>query len=100
MEDTCRTFANILDNFISGEVYNVGGRLEWEMDIKEYSDLILKATGADESLVTYKEAEPFTTKVKTMDFSKAARDLKHNPEVDPCEGIRRTVEWMKWFYRI
>jgi len=100
VEDTCRTFANIVDNFIPGEAYNVGGRLEWEMDIKEYSDLILAATGADKSLVMYKEAEPFTTKVKTMDFSKAVRDLKHNPQVDPQEGIKRTVEWMKWFYRI
>ncbi|MDD2703133.1 MAG: NAD(P)-dependent oxidoreductase, partial [Candidatus Omnitrophica bacterium] len=48
----------------------------------------------------YKDAEPFTTKVKTMDFSKAVRDLKHNPKVDPITGIKNTVEWMKWFYRI
>jgi len=32
VEDTCRTFANISDNFIPGEVYNVGGRPEWEME--------------------------------------------------------------------
>ena len=100
VEDTCRTLANIVDNFIPGEVYNVGGRPEWEMDIREYSDLILEAVGADKSLVTYKEAEPFTTKVKKMDFSKAVRDLKHNPKIDPQEGIKKTVEWMKWFYRI
>ncbi len=100
VEDTCRTFANIIDNFISGEVYNVGGKPEWEMDIKDYSDLILKATGADESLVTYKEAEPFTTKVKKIDFSKSIRDLKHNPKVPPKEGIRITVDWVKYYYRI
>lgn len=100
VEDTCRTIANIIDNFIPGEVYNVGGRTEWEMDIKEYSDLVLKTVGIDDSIVTYKEAEAFTTKVKTIDFSKAIRDLNHNPVVDPEEGIRRTVEWMKWFYRI
>jgi dTDP-glucose 4,6-dehydratase len=100
VEDTCRTFANIADNFIPGEVYNVGGRSEWEMDIKEYSDLILEATGADKSIVTYKQAEPFTTKVKKMDFSKAVKDLNHKPQVNPQEGIKRTVEWMKWFYRI
>ena len=81
-------------------MYNVGGRTDWEMDIKEYSNLILKATGAKESLVTYKEAELFTTKVKTMDFSKAVKDLKHNPKVDPEEGIKKTVDWMKWFYRL
>lgn len=100
VEDTCRTFANVIDNFIPGEVYNVGGKAEWEMEIKEYSDIILKAVGADESLVTYKDSEPFTTKVKKIDFSKAIRDLNHNPKIAPEEGIRRTVEWMRGVYRI
>lgn len=100
VEDSCRTFANIVDNFIPGEVYNVGGRPEWEMDIKQYSDIVLKAVGRDDSIVTYKEAEPFTTKVKHMDFSKAIRDLKHNPVVTPEEGIKRTVEWMRAYYNV
>ncbi|MDI6811564.1 MAG: NAD(P)-dependent oxidoreductase [archaeon] len=98
VEDTCRTFANIVDNFILGEVYNVGGRPEWEKEIKEYSDLILKEVGGNDSIVTYMEAEPFTTKVKTIDCSKAVRDLRHDPKVTPEEGIKRTVEWMKSIY--
>jgi dTDP-glucose 4,6-dehydratase len=61
---------------------------------------VLDAVGVDDSLVNYKEAEDFTTKVKTMDFSKAIRDLKHDPKVSPEEGIKRTVDWMKWYYRI
>jgi dTDP-glucose 4,6-dehydratase len=100
VEDTCRTFANIVDNFIPGEVYNVGGKLAWERNIEEYSDMILKAVGADASLVTYKDAEAHTTMVKTIDFSKAIRDLKHDPKVPPEEGIKRTVAWMKNYYRI
>jgi dTDP-glucose 4,6-dehydratase len=100
VEDSCRTWANIVENFVPGEVYNVGGRPEWEMDIKDYSDLILKEVGRDDSRVTYEGAEPFTTKVKTMDFSRAVRDLQHNPKVSPEKGIKRTVEWMKWYYRI
>ena len=99
VEDSCRTWANIVDNFIPGEVYNIGGRPEWEMEIKEYSDSVLKAVGRDDSIVTYKEAEPFTTKVKQMDFSKAVRDLGHDPKVTPEEGIKRTVEWMKSIYK-
>jgi dTDP-glucose 4,6-dehydratase len=98
VEDTCRTFANIVDNFIPGEVYNVGGRPEWEKEIQDYSDLVLRTVGRDDSIVTYKEAEPFTTKVKHMDFSKAVRDLNHDPKVTPEEGIKRTVEWMKSIY--
>jgi len=100
VEDSCRTWANIVDNFIPGEVYNIGGRPEWEMEIKEYSDMILEAVGRDDTIVTYKEAEPFTTKIKTMDFSKAVRDLRHNPKIPPEEGIKRTVEWMKKEYKL
>jgi len=100
VEDTCRTFANIVDNFKPGEVYNVGGREEWEHEIKHVSDLVLKYVGRDDSIVTYKEAEPFTTKVKHMDFSKARRDLDHDPKVTLEEGIPKTVEWMKRVYGI
>jgi len=100
VEDSCKTFANIVDNFIPGEVYNVGGRVEWEKDIKDYSDIVLKVTGRDDSLVEYKEAEAFTTKIKTVDFSKAIKDLDHNPIVGPEEGIRRTAEWMKDLYKL
>ena len=100
VEDSCRTFANILDNFKPGEVYNVAGRPEWERDIKAYSDLILKATGHDDSLVTYKDAEPFTTKTKLVDSTKAIQDLKHDPRVPPEEGIQWTVEWMKRQYGV
>ena len=96
VEDSCRTFANIVENFIPGEVYNVGGRVEWEKDIKEYSDIVLK----DESLVEYKEAEAFTTKIKTVDFSKAIKDLNHDPVVEPEDGIRKTAEWMKKIYQL
>ena len=75
VEDSCFTFANISDNFIPGEVYNVGGKVEWEMDIKEYSDIVLNITGGNYDLVTYKESENFTTKIKTVDFSKAIKDI-------------------------
>ncbi|MCI6930584.1 NAD-dependent epimerase/dehydratase family protein [Methanobrevibacter boviskoreani] len=98
--DTVNTFANIVDNFIPGEAYNVGSKPEWEKDIKEYSDIVLDACGKDDSLVTYTPPEPFTTKVKTVDCSKAIRDLKHDPKVSPEEGIKKTVEWMKDYYRI
>ncbi len=100
VEDTCRTFANIVDYFVPGEVYNVGGRPEWKMDIKAYSDLVLKAVGRDDSLVSYKEVEPFTTHQKPIDCSKAVRDLKHDPKVAPAEGIGRTVEWMRKLYNV
>jgi dTDP-glucose 4,6-dehydratase len=98
VEDTCRTFANIVDNFIAGEVYNVGGREDWVVDIEELADIVLKATGASPSLAEYKGEEAFTTRVKTVDFSKARRDLNHEPKVDIHEGIRRYVAWARKVY--
>lgn len=98
VEDTCRTFANIIDNFIPGEVYNIGSQEDWETDIKTVSDLILAILGKGDRNVTYKEGEPFTTRTKKMDFSKARKDLKHEPKVPLKQGLKRTIEWMKNYY--
>ena len=61
---------------------------------------ILKACEKDDSLVTYEEAEPHTTMVKKMDFSKSIKDLSHDQQITPEIGIKKTVEWMKWYYRM
>ncbi len=100
VEDTCRTLASIVNNFKPGEVYNVGAKEEWEHDIKYVSDLILKNLGKDDAKVTYKEAEPFTTKVKHMDFSKIRRDLNHSPRIPIEQGIPLAIKWMKTYYGI
>jgi dTDP-glucose 4,6-dehydratase len=98
VEDTCRTFANIIDNFKPGEVYNVGGREDWVVNIEELADIVLEVTGASPRLAEYKGEEAFTTRVKVVDFSKARRDLNHDPKIDIREGIRRYVEWAKQVY--
>jgi len=96
IEDICKTLANIVENFKAGEVYNLGG--DEKYDIKYISDLILKYLGRDDSKVTYVDAEPFTTKVKTPDSAKAKRDLGFKTTVKPEEGIPRTIEWFKIVY--
>ena len=96
VEDICRALANIIDNFKPGEVYNLGGDKQYE--IKYISDLILKTLGKDDSKVTYKDAEPFTTRVKTPDSTKAKRDLGFRITVEPEEGIPKTIEWFKKVY--
>ena len=93
VEDICRTFGNIIDHFKLGEVYNLGS--EKQCEIKYLSDLILDYLGMDDSKVTYKEAEPFTTRFKQPDSSKAKRDLDHRITVPLEEGIPRTIEWVK-----
>lgn len=98
INDTAFTLANIVDNFKPGEVYNIGGT-EYH-DIKSVSDIILKYIGKDDSQVIYKESEPFTTKDKRVDLTKAIRDLKHDPKIKLEEGIPKTIDWMREYYKI
>ena len=98
VEDTCRTFANIVDNFIPGEVYNIGSREDWVISIEELVEIVLKATCASNTLAEYKSEEEFTTKVKVVDYSKSRRDLKHEARIDIHEGIRRYVAWARKVY--
>lgn len=98
INDTAFTLANIIDNFKPGEVYNIGGT-EYH-DIKTVSDIILKYIGKDDSQVIYKESEPFTTKDKKVDLSKSIRDLKHDPKIKLVDGIPKTIDWMREYYKI
>jgi dTDP-glucose 4,6-dehydratase len=98
VEDTCKTFANIIDNFIPGEVYNIGSKEDWVISIEELADIIIKETGASPALAEYKGEEGFTTRVKIVDYSKSRRDLQHDPKIDIHEGVRRYVAWMKKVY--
>ncbi|RCK76499.1 MAG: dTDP-glucose 4,6-dehydratase [Ignavibacteriae bacterium] len=100
VEDTCRTFANIIDNFIPGEVYNIGSNEDWVTDIVDLAKIIIELTGADPKLATYLGEEGFTTRVKIVDFSKSRRDLKHEAKIDLREGLRRYINWMKKVYNI
>jgi len=49
-------------------------------------------------LAEYLSSENFTTRIKIVDFSKARKDLQHDPKVDIHTGIKRYVEWMKTIY--
>jgi len=96
IDDFVHAVANVVDNFKPGEIYNIGGDKQYE--IKYISDLILNYLGKDDSLVTYKETEPFTTKIKIPDSTKAKRDLGWKVTIEPEEGIPKTIEWFKKIY--
>ncbi len=60
LDDTCRTLCKITDNFIPGEVYNVGGG-EYH-NIETLAEIVWRLTGADKKLITFKDSELLTTK--------------------------------------
>lgn len=96
IDDCTACLANIVDNFRSGEVYNIAGR---EIhDTKTASDMVLQHLGKNDRLVRYVNGERYTTRSKLPDNTKAIKDLGLNPTVDLRQGIARTVEWMKEVY--
>ncbi len=98
LSDTVRTAANIVDKFIQGETYNIGGS---EIHtIEELSDIVLEVTGAPSSLVNFSDSEILTTKKKLVDTGKARRDLGHADTVSLREGLTRTAEWMRRAYEL
>ena len=98
LEDCVRALAQICENFIPGEVYNIGGKTEHDM--KAAAELVLKHSGASSQLVTYKESEAMTTKVKRTDITKAERDLALKETISLDDGIRNTIQWMREVYNI
>src|SRR3989344_5172789 len=94
--DACNALANIIVNFKPGEIYNIGG-LE-EHDIETLANIIWNYTNADRNLITYKESEFLTTKNKRIDVTKAVKDLGLKPTISLKEGIRKTINWMKEYY--
>jgi dTDP-glucose 4,6-dehydratase len=97
--DMARTLSNISENFVPGEVYNIGG--EDFHTIEEAADIILKHLGKEpfrKKLVVYKDEEMLTTREKKVDCSKARRDLGLKTTVTLEEGIRQTLDWMKDVY--
>jgi len=98
VDDLISTIANVVDNFKPGEVYNVGGT-EYR-SVKDLSELVLKYTGGDPTLVKYLPEDKHNTVSKRPDIGKAKADLGHDPKVLLEKGLPITVEWMKTIYPI
>lgn len=96
--DSVKTLSNIVDNFKAGSTYNIGG--DQYHTVEEFSNLVLKATGADPKLVIYKDTEVLTTRHKKVDISKAINELNHKTTMTLEEGVKSTVKWMKEAYKL
>lgn len=98
VDDCVRTVSNIIDNFKSGEVYNIGSNQFH--DIEKLADIIWTYTGADRKLITYAESEKLTTKIKKVDNSLSVKDLNHQETISLEDGVKRTIDWMRDYYRL
>lgn len=98
VDDCVRTVANICENFIKGRVYNIGSNQFH--DIETLAQMIWKYTGADEKLINYAESEKLTTKIKKVDNQLSVQELGHHETVQLEEGVQKTIDWMRHYYRL
>ena len=96
IDDFIPTLASVVDRFVPGEVYNIGGQ-EFR-SVEELSGLILGHLGLDDSRVTYLAQDSHNVQNKQPDISKARQAFDHNPQVTLEGGVPSTVEWMRKVY--
>jgi len=97
IDDCTRTLANIVDNFIPGRIYNIGSR-EYH-SIETLANTIWNITGASRDLITYEKEEILTTKKKRVNIDLSVKELEYKNTVSLEEGIRKTIKWMKEYYK-
>jgi dTDP-glucose 4,6-dehydratase len=96
IDDFIPTLATVVDNFVAGEVYNIGGN-EFR-SVRDMSDLILNYLGLDDSLVNYLPEDKHNVLNKKPDIEKARKAFGHDPRIVLEEGLPPTVDWMKSIY--
>ncbi len=96
IDDFLPTLANVVDNFVPGEVYNIGG--EEYKTVQELSDVITEYIGADRSNITYLPQDKHNVLSKRPDITKAREAFGHNPTVPLEIGVPKTIDWMRKAY--
>ncbi len=98
IDDCVRTIANISENFIPGRAYNIGSNQFH--DIETLAKTIWDYTGANPDLIEYKEAEMLTTKIKKLNNDLSVKELDHKESISLDAGVKKTIDWMKDYYRL
>jgi dTDP-glucose 4,6-dehydratase len=99
VEDHCAAIDLLIDNSVSGEVYNVGGGNE-VMNV-DLTHRILSTLGKPTSLIKPVADRPGHDRRYSLDTTKL-RELGWQPRVPFERGLQETVEWYRtneWWWR-
>jgi dTDP-glucose 4,6-dehydratase len=94
ISDAVRTLANIVDNFSSGSIYNIGNATEM-FKIEDVARLILRKAGLSEKHLDIHPEEPLTTRIKLCDTTAAEKHLDHRITVTFEDGIEKTLSFLR-----
>jgi dTDP-glucose 4,6-dehydratase len=99
VDDHCRAIDLLLDNGVSGEVYNIGGGNE--VQNVDLTHRILALAGKSASLIRPVQDRPGHDRRYSLDTAKL-RGLGWAPQTEFSEGLAATVDWYRnneWWWR-
>ena len=82
------------------EIFSCKRRSGFVTQLDTTTDIIIEITGANPSLVNFKDSEILTTTKKIVDISKSIEDLNHKNTVSLYDGLKITADWMKSIYNL
>jgi len=98
IDDFIPTLSSVVDNFVAGEVYNIGGH-EFR-SVKDMNEIILNYLGMNDATVNYLPEDKHNVMNKRPNIDKARKAFGHNPLITLEEGIPRTIDWMRSIYAV
>ena len=108
--DHCRAIRQVLEQGISGEVYNIGGANErTNIDVvrticRHLDDLLPRTCGHYEDLITFVKDRPGHDRRYAINATKIARSLGWQPAETFESGLLKTIQWylgnMDWIASI
>jgi dTDP-glucose 4,6-dehydratase len=93
VDDHCRGIWMVLHGGKPGEIYNIGGGTE--LSNRELTDLLLQATGRDESLITFVEDRKGHDRRYCVSIDKISLELGYTPQVPFEKGLADVVQWYR-----
>jgi dTDP-glucose 4,6-dehydratase len=93
VDDHCRGIALVATKGRAGEIYNIGGGTE--LTNKELTDLLLEATGRDQSFVTPVADRKGHDRRYSVDIGKISTELGYQPQVPFSQGLADVVQWYR-----
>ena len=93
VDDHCRGIALVLQKGRAGEIYNIGGGTE--LSNRDLTNMLLEATGRDESFVDYVEDRKGHDRRYCVSIDKISSELGYAPQVPFDQGLAEVVQWYR-----
>ena len=94
LDDAVRAIANIGNNFINGEIYNISG--DHYQTVLDTANMIIRLSEANPALMKIEDKYELMTVIdKHADNSKAKRDLGYYDSLPLEDALGITIEWAR-----